>query len=56
MTGFADAQDDQIVRKRYHAPQLTTLGAIQSVVRAGNNGPGSDHTAGATNPDTGSAS
>ena len=31
-------------RKTYHAPELTSLGAIQSVVKIGSPGPGPDAT------------
>jgi hypothetical protein len=39
-----DSNAAEKLRKPYHAPELTTLGPIESVVRAGNPGAGTDTT------------
>ncbi|HEY5259825.1 MAG TPA: hypothetical protein VIJ46_04185 [Rhabdochlamydiaceae bacterium] len=38
----ADSRQIEKLRKSYHAPELTTLGPIQSVIRNGHAGPGGD--------------
>jgi hypothetical protein len=39
---ITDSHEAEKLRKPYHAPELTTLGPIESVVRMGNPGPGPD--------------
>ncbi len=42
MNGEISVGHQKAPRKPYHAPELTALGPIESVVRNGNFGPGAD--------------